>query len=118
MKKILIIDDEKDFVDSIKEFLELRGYTVITAYNGIDALEKMKELPNVALLDIKMPNMGGLEVLEHLRWNSNALNTAIIMLTAKVESDSMLESQRLGASDYIVKPINLEDLLTVIKRYI
>ncbi len=118
MKKILLVDDEKDFVDSIKEFLELRGYEIITAYSGIDAIERIKELPDMVILDIKMPNMGGLEVLEHLRWNSNALNTAIIMLTAKVESDSMLESQRLGASDYIVKPINLEDLLTVIKRYI
>ena len=118
MKKILLVDDEKDFVGSMKEFFELRGYEIITAYSGIDALEKMKELPNMVILDIKMPDMDGLEVLEHLRWNTNAINTAIVMLTAKAGSDSMLESQRLGASDYIVKPTSLENLLTVVKRYI
>lgn len=117
MNKILLVDDEKDFVDSVKEFLELRGYEIITAYSGIDALEGMKELPDMVILDIKMPNMGGLEVLEHLRWNPNAINAAIVMLTAKAGSDSMLESQRLGANDYIVKPVNLENLLMVIKKY-
>lgn len=118
MKKILLIDDEKDFVDLVKKFLEMRGYAVIPAYNGIEALEKTKELPDMVLLDIKMPNMDGLEVLRRLRSNQDTVNTPIIMLTSKAETDSIFETQHLWASDYIIKPINLEDLLTLIKRYL
>jgi CheY-like chemotaxis protein len=118
MKKILLIDDEKDFVDLVKKFLEMRGYAVMPAYNGIDALEKMKELPDMVLLDIKMPDMDGFEVLRHLKSNPDIANAPIIMLTSKAETDSIFESQRLWASDYVIKPINLEDLLTLIKRYL
>src|SRR4030042_5134943 len=118
MKKILLIDDEKDFVDSTKEFLEMRGYTVIPAYNGIDALKKMKESPDIVLLDIKMPDMDGFEVLRHLRSNPANLNTTIIMLTSKAETDSIFESRHLWADDYLIKPANLEDLLKLLKRYL
>jgi len=118
MKKILLIDDEKDFVDSIKEFLEKRGYAVTPAYNGIDGLEKTKELPDMVLLDIKMPDMDGFEVLQHLRSNPRTKNIPIIMLTSKAEVDSIFVSQRLRASDYIIKPVNLEDLLKMIERYL
>jgi CheY-like chemotaxis protein len=118
MKKILIVDDEKDFVNLMKGFLEKRGYAVTSAYDGIGALEKTKESPDMVLLDIKMPNMDGFEVLRRLRSNPDTANTHIIMLTAMTETASIFESQRFRATDHIVKPTNLEDLLKVIRKYL
>ncbi|MFA5146946.1 MAG: response regulator [Candidatus Omnitrophota bacterium] len=118
MKKILVIDDEKDFVESVREFLAMRGYSVMVAYNGIDALEKMKASPDIVLLDIKMPGMDGFEFLRHINSDPDNVNTPVIMLTSKAETDSIFESKHLWAADYAIKPIKLEDLLALIRRYL
>ena len=118
MKKILLVDDEKDFVDSIKEFIELRGYKVIPAYNGRDALKKMIRFPDMVLLDIKMPDMDGFEVLQHLKSNPETSHTPVIMLTSKADTGSIFESKGLKANDYIIKPTNLEDLMTLVRKYL
>ncbi len=117
-KKILIVDDEKDFVETVRNFLTERGYEVSAAYDGRDALEKAKELPSLILLDIKMPDMDGFEVLRRLRSEHITTTIPVIMLTVKHETESIFEAKDLEATDYLMKPISLEELWTMIGRYL
>lgn len=120
MKKeiILLVDDEKDLVKIVKNRIEAAGYEVLVAYDGAQALEKVKERPDLILLDIMMPGLDGLEVLRRLRNNLETKEVPVIMFTAAGESKSILEAQGLGATDYIIKPFQPEKLLSLIKRYI
>jgi len=117
-KKILLIDDEKDFVESVKEFFEMREYQVIAAYNGEEGLEKAKESPDIILLDIKMPSMDGFEVLRRMKDQSETRNTPIIMLTSKTDTEAIFEAQHLWATDYLMKPAGMGALLMMVKQYL
>ncbi len=115
---ILLVDDEKDLVKIVKNRLEAAGYGVLVAYDGAQALEKVKERPNLVLLDIMMPGLDGFEVLRRLRNNKNTREIPVIMFTAAGESRSIFEAQGLGVTDYIIKPFEPEKLLSLIKRCI
>ena len=87
-KKILVVDDEKEFVNTISARLEPMGYEIIPAYNGQEALDKAtSEMPDLIILDIMMPGMDGLEVLHKLRDNPKTFPLNVIMLTAKGETE-------------------------------
>ncbi len=117
-KKILVVDDEKDIVDTIKTYLEGRGYDILEAYNGDEALAEAKKSPDLILLDIMMPGIDGFEVLRRLRNNVITDKIPVIMLTSKRETKSIFESQNLRATDYIVKPFSLDKMLDLIDRYL
>lgn len=109
MARILVVDDEPDAVELLQEFLTSKGYEVLTASNGEEALRKVKEeRPHLILLDVRMPGMSGLDVLRQVRQFDREIG--VIMVTAVNEEETGRESLRLGAFDYIVKPLNLEYL--------
>jgi DNA-binding NtrC family response regulator len=109
MSRILVVDDEVKACDLLKRYLESKGYDVITSNNGEDALEKLRrEKPEIILLDLKMPDMDGVEVLRKARGISP--ETMVIIHTAYGNLASAIDAIRLNASDYVLKPVNLEEL--------
>ena len=117
-KRLLLVDDERDFIDTIKRFLEPRGYATVIAYNGKEALEKATRGADLILLDIMMPGMDGFEVLRRLRSDPATKGIPIIMLTAKAETKDIFEAKGLKATDYLIKPVSMEDLALVLGRYL
>ncbi|MDD5423198.1 MAG: response regulator [Candidatus Omnitrophota bacterium] len=113
MKKVLVIDDEKEFCSFLKENLELLGrYRVFTATNGKEGLQSAKtERPDLILLDIMMPHMNGLEVLKRLKEDEKTISIPVIMLTALEDDESRSKTSYLYCEDYIVKPIKLSVLI-------
>jgi len=109
MARILVVDDEPDSVELLKEFLSTKGYEVITASSGEAALRKAKEeRPHLILLDVRMPGMSGLDVLRQIRESDKEVG--IIMVTGVNEEETGRQALEMGAFDYIVKPLNLEYL--------
>ena len=111
---ILIIEDEKGIVDFLKQGLEEENYTVSTAFDGVDGLQKALELPvDLILLDWMLPKMQGIEVCRSIR-NQN-ITIPILFLTAKDTVQEIIEGLKAGANDYIKKPFSFEELLERIK---
>jgi len=109
MHKLLVVDDENDICDFVKTFFKDRGFHVFTALNGEEALSIAKnERPDLVLLDIKMKGMDGLAVLKHVKELDRSIK--IIMVTALEDQDKMHEAYKLGACDYITKPLILDYL--------
>jgi DNA-binding response OmpR family regulator len=112
-KLILIVDDEPRMIKFIRLNLELEGYRVSEALNGLEALNKVRrELPDLVLLDVMMPEMDGFETLEHIREISNV---PVIMLTVKAEEEDKVRGLELGADDYVTKPFSPRELSSRIK---
>lgn len=104
--KVLVVDDEKDIIQIVQYNLELNGYEVQVAENGVEALEKAKLFkPDLILLDIMMPYKDGIQTCIELRANSEYDDTLIIFLTAMSDEQSEIRGLELGADDYIAKPI-------------
>lgn len=112
MVKILIIDDEEEFLSFIKTNLELRdNYEVVIAANGEEGLRLAEsQRPKVILLDIVMPKMDGFETLRMLRENENTKSIPVIMVTARTDDQSMMKALKLHDDGYITKPVKLEEL--------
>ncbi|TDS54628.1 response regulator transcription factor [Myroides indicus] len=114
--KILLVDDEQDILEIISYNLKQEGYQVITATNGREAVEKAaKELPDLIILDVMMPEMDGMEACEHIRKNETLKNTIITFLTARGEDYSQVAGFDAGADDYITKPVRPKVLLSKVK---
>lgn len=110
---ILIVEDEKGIIDFLKQGLEEEGFTISTALNGKDGLEKALTLPiDLVLLDWMMPKMTGIEVCKAIREHKA---TPIIFLTAKDTVQETIEGLKAGANDYIKKPFSFDELLERIK---
>lgn len=111
--KILIVDDEPDIVEFLSYNLKSKGYAISTAQNGMEAIRKARDFrPDLILLDIMMPVKDGRETMKELRQMHEFDQTAIIFLTALSDERSEIEGLRLGADDYIAKPIKPELLST------
>jgi DNA-binding NtrC family response regulator len=111
---VLIVDDEQVICDVLYNELSDRGYLCTTALCGNDALDKLAADDfAVVLLDIRLPGISGMEVLQEICSNHN--NAAIIMITAVNDVDTVVETMKLGASDYIVKPFDLDRVDTSIR---
>lgn len=106
-EKIMLVDDEKGIIAVMKNYFEMSGYQVITAYSGQEALKKMSYLPDIILLDINMPDMDGLTVCENIR---EYITCPILFLTARIETIDKIKGFSAGADDYIVKPFDLDEL--------
>jgi two-component system alkaline phosphatase synthesis response regulator PhoP len=115
MKKILLADDEKDIVEFLQYNLKQEGFAVIAAYDGLETLDKIKENPDLIILDIMMPGMDGYEVCKRIRNMNGFENTPIIFLTAKSGEVDEIKGLELGASDYIQKPISPRKLIARVK---
>ncbi len=113
--KLLLVDDEIKFLQSIAKRLEIKGFDVITTSNGKDAIEVAeKNLFDVALVDFQMSGMDGSQVLKALKERHKYLE--IIMLTGHATIDSAVECTKLGAFKFLEKPYNFEELVEVIKE--
>jgi len=111
--RILIVDDELSIVKFVRAVLKDKGYEVLTATNGAEAVQTMEqELPDLVLLDINMPALDGFEVCRRLReWSE----VPIIMLSARADETDKIKCLNLGADDYLTKPFNTEELLARIR---
>ena len=109
MVKLLVVDDENEICEFLKSFFEERNYNVAVANSGEQALDQMKhEKPQVILLDIKMPGMDGVQTLKEIK--AKYPKAKVIMVTAIETRDKIEECLRLGADNYITKPLSLEYL--------
>ncbi len=114
--KILVIDDEPNIVQTLRDRLEMNDYEVVTAGNGKEGLKKaLQEKPDVLLLDVIMPIMDGHEMLEVLRKQPDGNFSSIIMLTARSQTQDIARANACGIDDYIVKPFDLSELLEKIE---
>jgi DNA-binding response OmpR family regulator len=111
-RRILVVDDEERMVRFIRMNLEHDGYQVMEAKNGKQAIDKLRETPDLVLLDVMMPDIDGFEVLESIRQVSTV---PVIMLTAKGEEDDRVRGLELGADDYVTKPFSPRELVSRVK---
>lgn len=105
--KILMVDDDKELLRMLGSYFEIKGYSVIRAENGAEAVEKVKDGPDIILLDINMPQMDGIEVCRRIR---DKISVPIIFLTAKVEEQDRVNGLLSGGDDYVLKPFSLKEL--------
>jgi DNA-binding NtrC family response regulator len=113
--RVLLVDDEKEFVQALSERLKLRDYDVTTSLSGDDALEKIKHYNyDVVILDVAMPGVDGIDALREIKKMKPL--TEVIMLTGHGTVEAAIEGMRLGAFDFLIKPCNTEDLDTKIKK--
>lgn len=116
-KKILVVDDEVNFLKILKLNLEAKGYVVVTAFEGEEALEKlMGEKPDVVILDIMLPKLNGDEVCRCIRSDPVFSKTPVIMLTGKDTDVDRIVARVIGADIYITKPVDFEQLNSAIKK--
>jgi len=117
VKKILIVDDERDIVKALTIRLRGAGYDVVTAFDGAQAIfVAHKEKPDVILLDIRMPAGDGFSVAEKLRDSTHTLSIPIIFLSGSPEKDAQERAMELGSRFFIKKPYDPEELLDAIRR--
>jgi DNA-binding response OmpR family regulator len=111
-KKILVVDDEADILHFLELVLRERGYDVLTAANGRQAVELARDArPDLVLLDIMMPQMDGWEVLKLLRVDDATATIPVAMVSARTDPKDRVQGLQEGAADYICKPFALDDLL-------
>ena len=109
---ILVVDDNVDVVIIVQTILEANGYEVRVAYGGAEALAQLAEhKPDLMILDIMMPEMNGLEVLEQMREIPSSAQIPVILLTAKGDDEDVLSGYQYGANYYMPKPFTSEQLL-------
>ena len=117
--RLLVVDDNEDNLDMLARRLKRRGYRVETAQSGADALEMIENAAkgqfDAVLLDIMMPIVTGLDVLAKVRATYSKTELPVLMATAKSGSEDVVEALRLGANDYVTKPINFSELLSALE---
>ncbi|MBT4091627.1 MAG: response regulator [Deltaproteobacteria bacterium] len=115
--RILLVDDESEFVDTLAERLYLRGYHAETVNDGEAALRSIGDnCPDLVVLDLKMPGLGGMEVLREIKRFNNLM--PVILLTGHGSTKEGIEGMRQGAYDYLIKPINIDELIQKINEAI
>ncbi len=113
--KILIVDDEVNLLQSLSDVLKRKGYSVATARNGLEALEKLKERYfNIAIIDIKMPKMGGIELLEVMK--ERYPQTLVVILTGYGTIQNAVEAMKKGAYSYLIKPFSPDEILLIANK--
>lgn len=119
MKKIIIVDDEQDIVESLKFVLEGNDYTCYCAYNGEDGLKLAKELmPDLIILDVMMPRINGYKISRLLKFDSKYKDIPILMVTARSQEEDKLIGEETGADEYITKPFDLDEVLQTVNKYL
>jgi len=115
-KHVLVVEDHEPMLGAIKSILEMRGYTVSTAVNGVDALQLMEEMgPDLLIVDILMPEMDGYTFYEEVRKRPAWRSTPLIFLTSMAEREDIQRGRALGVNGYITKPFEPNDLLEAVQ---
>jgi len=113
--KILLVDDEPDIVEVIQDRLEAYGFTVVTAGTGVEALKKLSaETFNGVFLDVKMPEMGGIEALEEIRKRDTKI--PVIIITSSATREAAIDAIAKGANEYILKPFEWQELKAKVQK--
>ena len=119
MKKILIVDDEQDIVESLKFVLEVSGYVCYTAFNGEDGLRLAKEImPDLIILDVMMPKINGYKISRLLKYDNKYKDIPILMITARSQEEDKIIGEETGANEYITKPFNVDYVVEKVKSYL
>jgi len=118
-KRILIVDDEVDLVETVRFPLELEGFDVLVSYNGEDALSQArKEKPDLIILDLMLPKLDGYKVCRLLKFDERYKHIPILMLTAKTQEKDKALGMETGADEYITKPFEMDALMEKVKLYL
>jgi len=118
-KKILVVDDEVDLVETIRFPLEMEGFDVLVSYNGEDALNQArKENPDLIILDLMLPKLDGYKVCRLLKFDERYKHIPILMLTAKTQEKDKILGKETGADEYITKPFEMDYLMEKVKAYL
>lgn len=118
-KCILLVDDEKDLVETVSFRLQAAGYEVVPAYDGQEALEKARSLkPSLVILDLMLPKMDGYKVCRLLKFDEKYKNIPVLMFTARAQDSDREMGLQVGADAYITKPFEPQVLLDKIKELI
>jgi CheY-like chemotaxis protein len=119
-KKVLVVDDDVRNIFALSSVLERRGMTVLTAGTGKAAIETLEFVPDVSivLMDIMMPEMDGYETMQVIRRNDSFRRMPIIALTAKAMKGDREKCLEAGASEYLAKPVNTEQLLSTLRMWL
>jgi DNA-binding response OmpR family regulator len=113
--KVLLVDDEHEFVSTLAERLNLRGIDAATAADGEEALRLVEEIrPRVVVLDLMMPGMSGIEVLQQIKRMHPEIR--VLLLTGHGSTREGIEGMRVGADDYLMKPINIDELIEKLRK--
>ena len=119
MRKILIVHDEKDIVETLAFMLKTKGFGCICAYDGEEGLKLAKECsPDLIILDVMMPKINGYKICRLLKYDSKYKNIPIIMVTARSQEEDKVIGEETGANEYITKPFEFSDIIEAINRYI
>jgi two-component system, OmpR family, alkaline phosphatase synthesis response regulator PhoP len=115
-QRILVVDDDRQIVRLVQSYLQQSGFTVLTAYDGEEALHALRrEKPDLVVLDLNLPKRDGLDVTRIVRGDAALAATPILMLTARVEDVDKLIGLELGADDYLTKPFNPPEVVARVK---
>ncbi len=118
-KKILIVDDEQDIVETLKFMLEAQGYECFCAYDGETGLNMAKEImPDLMILDVMMPKINGYKISRLLKYDTKYKDIPIIMVTARSQEDDKIIGQETGVNEYITKPFELDEVIEKVKEYL
>ena len=116
-RKILVVDDDEHILRSLAQYLELEDFDVTTASSGTEALQRFEEsTPDLMVLDVMMPGMDGFEVLQKVRQGADTAALPVLMLTARDQHADIMKGYQMGATSYLVKPFNLDELVEAINE--
>jgi CheY-like chemotaxis protein len=118
-RTILIVEDNNIIRDQIVAILEMSGYTAMAAANGSEGLRlACQSRPALIISDVMMPELNGLDMLRDIRQTPELDHTPVVLLTALIATDDIRKGLELGASDYLIKPFRITDLLQVVSRHL
>ena len=118
-KKVLIVDDEKDIVETLKFILESEGLTCMVAYDGEEALNLAKtQNPDLIVLDVMLPKINGYKVCRLLKFDSKYKHIPILMVTARTQEEDKIIGEETGANEYVTKPFDIETITKLVKKYL
>lgn|SRR5574344_1202802 len=118
-KKILIVDDEHDIVETLKFVLEAKGYDCYCAFDGEIGLNLAKEIkPDIMILDVMMPKINGYKIARLLKYDSKYKDIPILMVTARSQDEDKLIGEETGVNEYITKPFELDYVVEKVEKYL
>ena len=118
-KKILIVDDEADIVETLKFMAEANGYKCYCAYDGEEGLSKAKEImPDLIILDVMMPKINGFKICRLLKYDKKFKDIKILMITARSQDSDKLIGEETGADEYITKPFDINEVMEKIQKHL